>query len=92
LKKKYFSSHKLAKQQSTNFWSQGILGVNSSTYESNATWSGSLESYNPYLLPQKVSKNPKICCIYNSVPINAKSRFGCLGPLGINDLKKELLF
>jgi hypothetical protein len=28
LKKKYFSSHKLPKQQSTNFWSQGILGVN----------------------------------------------------------------
>jgi hypothetical protein len=26
----------------------------------NATWSGSLESYHPYLLPQKVSKNPKI--------------------------------
>jgi hypothetical protein len=28
LKKNYFSSHKLPKQQSTNFWSQGILGVN----------------------------------------------------------------
>jgi hypothetical protein len=27
LKKNYFSSHKLPKQQSTNFWSQGILGV-----------------------------------------------------------------
>jgi hypothetical protein len=27
LKKKYFSSHKLPKQQSTSFWSQGILGV-----------------------------------------------------------------
>jgi hypothetical protein len=25
--KNYFSSHKLPKQQSTNFWSQGILGV-----------------------------------------------------------------
>jgi hypothetical protein len=24
----YFSSHKLPKLQSTNFWSQGILGVN----------------------------------------------------------------
>jgi hypothetical protein len=23
----YFSSHKLPKQQSTSFWSQGILGV-----------------------------------------------------------------
>jgi hypothetical protein len=28
LKKKYFSSHKLPKQQSTSFWSQGMLGVN----------------------------------------------------------------
>jgi hypothetical protein len=27
LKKKHFSSHKLPKQQSTSFWSQGILGV-----------------------------------------------------------------
>jgi hypothetical protein len=27
LKRNYFSSHKLPKQQSTNFWSQGILGV-----------------------------------------------------------------
>jgi hypothetical protein len=26
-KKKYFSSHKLSKQQSTSFWSQGILGI-----------------------------------------------------------------
>jgi hypothetical protein len=30
LKKKYFSSHKLPKQQSTSFWSQGILGINGS--------------------------------------------------------------
>jgi hypothetical protein len=28
LKKIYFSSQKLPKQQSTSFWSQGILGVN----------------------------------------------------------------
>jgi hypothetical protein len=27
LKKNYYSSHKLPKQQSTSFWSQGILGV-----------------------------------------------------------------
>jgi hypothetical protein len=26
----------------------------------NATWSTSLESYHPYLQPQKVSKNPLI--------------------------------
>jgi hypothetical protein len=28
LKKNYFSSHKLPKQQSTSFWSQGNLGIN----------------------------------------------------------------
>jgi hypothetical protein len=33
LKKKYFSSHKLPKQQSTIFWSQGILGVNTAMNE-----------------------------------------------------------
>jgi hypothetical protein len=27
MKKNYFSSHKLPKQKSTSFWSQGILGV-----------------------------------------------------------------
>jgi hypothetical protein len=30
LKKNYFSSHKLPKQQSTSFWCQGILGVKKS--------------------------------------------------------------
>jgi hypothetical protein len=29
LKKNNFSSHKLPKQRSTSFWSQGILGVKS---------------------------------------------------------------
>jgi hypothetical protein len=28
LKKNYFTSHKLPKQQSTSFWSRGILGIN----------------------------------------------------------------
>jgi hypothetical protein len=32
LKKNYFSSHKLPKQQSTSFWSQGILGVNNNNH------------------------------------------------------------
>jgi hypothetical protein len=32
LKKNKISSHKLPKQQSTIFWSQGILGVNISNY------------------------------------------------------------
>jgi hypothetical protein len=33
LKKNYFSLHKLPKQQSTSFWSQGILGVKQSMEE-----------------------------------------------------------
>jgi hypothetical protein len=32
LKKNYFSSHKLPKQQLTSFWSQGILGVKLGTH------------------------------------------------------------
>jgi hypothetical protein len=32
---------------------------------------------------QKVSKNPKIYCIHSSLPKNAKSHFGFLGPLGV---------
>jgi hypothetical protein len=42
-----------------------------------------LESYHPYELLQKVSENPKIYCIHNSLPKNAKNRFGYLGPLGV---------
>jgi hypothetical protein len=38
LKKNYFSSHKLPKQQSTNFWSQGILGAKTH-FEQNFTTS-----------------------------------------------------
>jgi hypothetical protein len=34
----------------------------------NIMCSISLESYHPYLQPQKVSKNPKIYCIYKSLP------------------------
>jgi hypothetical protein len=44
----------------------------------------SLESYNSYLPPQKVSKNPKIYCIHSGLPKNARSRFGSLGHLGVN--------
>jgi hypothetical protein len=33
--KKYFSSHKLPKQQSTSFWSQAILGVKSLKLETH---------------------------------------------------------
>jgi hypothetical protein len=50
----------------------------------NVAWNGSLESYHPYLLLKKVSKIPKIECIHSLLPKNAKSHFGCLGPLGVN--------
>jgi hypothetical protein len=49
----------------------------------NVTWNGSLESYHPQLPPQKVSKIPKIECIHNRLPKNAKSHFDHLGPLGV---------
>jgi hypothetical protein len=42
-----------------------------------------LESYHPYLLLKKVSKIPKIECIHSLLPKNAKSHFGCFGPLGV---------
>jgi hypothetical protein len=51
----------------------------------NATWSISLESYHPYVHPQKVSKNPQKYCVHSSLPKNAtKNRFGSLGPLGVS--------
>jgi hypothetical protein len=50
----------------------------------NVAWSCSLESYHPYLQPQKVSKIPKIECIHSGLPKTAKSHFGRLGPLGVN--------
>jgi hypothetical protein len=37
LKKFYFSSHKLPKQRSTSFWSQGILGVKSNVVPLSAS-------------------------------------------------------
>jgi hypothetical protein len=35
-----------------------------------------LESYHPYLLPEKVSKYPKIYCIHSSLPKPTKTHFG----------------
>jgi hypothetical protein len=40
---------------------------------------------------QKVSKNPKIYCIYSSLPKNAKSHFGSLSLLGVNNLLEFFL-
>jgi hypothetical protein len=44
-----------------------------------AHWKGTI-----YIDPQKVSKNPKLYCTHSNLPKNGKSRFGCLGPLGVN--------
>jgi hypothetical protein len=41
-------------------WLKSLKPHNFSTMSPNVTWSVSLESYHPYLLPQKVSKNQKI--------------------------------
>jgi hypothetical protein len=49
----------------------------------NTTWSGSLDSYHPYLTPQKVSKNPQTYCVHNTLPKSAKSHFDSLRPLGV---------
>jgi hypothetical protein len=57
---------------------------NASTVNPKATWSGSLKSYHLYLLPQKVSKNPKIYYILSNLPKNTKSCFGFFRTLGIN--------
>jgi hypothetical protein len=50
----------------------------------NVAWNGSLESYHPNLPPERVSKIPKIECIYSRLLKNAKSHFGHLDPLGVN--------
>jgi hypothetical protein len=47
-----------------------------------------VESYHPYLTPQKVSKNPQAFCVYNTL---SKGPFGCLRPLGINGMKIFLM-
>jgi hypothetical protein len=54
----------------------------------NVAWSGSLESYHPYLQAQKVSKIPKIECTHGGQPKTAKSYFGCLRTLGVNEIVK----
>jgi aminoglycoside N3'-acetyltransferase len=51
----------------------------------NATCSVSLESYNPYLQPQIVSKNPKIYCIHNSLPKVQKAILATIVLKGLND-------
>jgi hypothetical protein len=60
---------------------------NSCIVSANVAWSGSLESYHPYLQVQKVSKIPKIECTHGGLSKPAKSHFGCLRTLGVNYIK-----
>jgi hypothetical protein len=62
---------------------------NSSTMNPNTTWSGLLESYHPYLTPQKVTKNPQTYCAHNTLSKSAKSYFGCLRLLGVKTMPKN---
>jgi hypothetical protein len=64
-------------------WLKSLKPHNFRTMNSNVMCSISLESYNPYLHLQKVSKNPKIYCIHSNLPKNAKSCFGSLSPFGV---------
>jgi hypothetical protein len=64
------------------FWAESaILAMveNSLTMNPNTAWNGSLESYHPYLTPQKVSKIPQTHCIHNTLPKNATTIFAILG-------------
>jgi hypothetical protein len=54
LKKNYFSSYKLPKQQSTSFWSQGILGVKLMKLVHEWKWRKARRNR------QGKSKNPKV--------------------------------
>jgi hypothetical protein len=59
LKKIYFSTHKLPKQQSTSFWSQGILGVKIRGFEGGirvSKWGEPLNYTRVGLLNHQTSK------------------------------------
>jgi hypothetical protein len=72
---------------------KSLIPSNSSTVNPNDTWSVSLESYYPYLQPQKVSENPQTYCVHNTLLKSAKSHFGCVCPLGVKSgsAKKKFL-
>jgi hypothetical protein len=65
---------------------KSLKSFNSSTVNPKITWSGSLENYHPYSLLQKVSKNPQIYYIHNSLSKNSKNHFDFLRTLGIKGL------
>jgi hypothetical protein len=60
-------------------WLKSLKPYNFWTMSPNVTYSVSLESCNPYLQPQKVSK---FYCIHCSLPKSPKSYFGFHHPLG----------
>jgi hypothetical protein len=49
----------------------------------NTTWSGSLKSYHPYLVPQKVPKNSHTFLIYSNMPKKQKANFWPKRALGV---------
>ena len=65
-------------------WMKSLKLHNFWTMSPNIMCSISLKSYNPYLHPQKVSKNSKTYCIHSNLPKNEKSHFGSLSPLEVN--------
>jgi hypothetical protein len=65
LKKIYFSSHKQPKQQSTSFWSQGILGV-----KHHLTWPKSLS------LESNPERPPPPLCLPRAMAPPAKRTSG----------------
>jgi hypothetical protein len=88
MKKKYFSSHKLPKQQLTSFWSQGILGVKD---RENPTWRRILDGVGcSFALLRRVCwpalEECYVCAKdYNFVVLVVS----CGGWLGLQCLKKE---
>jgi hypothetical protein len=52
-----------------------VKSQTSSIVNPNATWSGSLESYHPCLLPKKVSKSKKLIAFTATCPKKCKKAF-----------------
>jgi hypothetical protein len=63
----------LKSEKPHNFW----------TMSPNFMCSVSLESYHPYLQPQKVSRILKIYCIHSSLPRITNSTYETYRPLGV---------
>jgi hypothetical protein len=77
------------------YW-KSIWQANPPTHQpwiQKTTWRSSLKSYNPYLLLQKVSKNPQTYCISSSLSKYGKCHHG-LSPLGVKktNFHKKIYF